>query len=272
MWNSVIVSGFLDCNGILQWEKTNNTHFHIQNNYTNRERRNSSKRNWGFEWSIRNSEKFGKREPTKHPIGRPRKSSILLQPQPIKKKKECDEEHKWNNQHKRKRWLYNKWFTKDLFRSIERVVKGYGRNTNAVNYLKLAFKTPHAPSSYEKLSRISLWNWFDDKGGLRPNFIEASELRHHVKHQKQNLHVLENHLHVRNQLVSKLKKLRKRGQILLLSIIQRILGGMIEAVGPELKDDIPGGFYVSVKWIREFVKFYMNWTFCKGTTVNYSCK
>ena len=71
---------------------------------------------------------------------------------------------------------------------------------------------------------------------------------------------------MRNQLVSKLKKLRKRGQILLLSIIQRILEGMIEAVGPELKDDISGGFYVSVKWIREFIKFYMNWTFCKGTT------
>ena len=36
-----------------------------------------------------------KREsPKKCPIGRSRKSSILLQPQQIKKEKKCDEEHK----------------------------------------------------------------------------------------------------------------------------------------------------------------------------------
>ena len=75
--------------------------------------------------------------------------------------------------------------------------------------MKLAFKTPHAPSPYEKLSTSSLWNWFDDKGDLRPNFKEALELGHHVKHQKQNHHVLENHPHVRDQLVSKLEKLRE---------------------------------------------------------------
>ena len=32
----------------------------------------------------------------------------------------------------------------------------YGRNTDVVNYLKLAFKTPHVPSPYEKLNRASL--------------------------------------------------------------------------------------------------------------------
>jgi len=147
--------------------------------------------------------------PQKRPIGRPRKSSILLQPQQIKKEKEDDEEHKGGNQHKRKRGPYNKWFTKEFFPPIERAVKRFGRNTDVVNYLKLAFKTPHAPSPYEKLSRASLWNWFDDKGDLRPNFKEASDLGHHVKHQKQNFHVLENHPHVRDQLVSKLEKLRE---------------------------------------------------------------
>ena len=42
---------------------------------------------------------------------------------------------------------------------------------------------------------------------------------------------------------------------------------MIEALAPELIDDTPGGFSVSMRWTREFVKFYMNWTFHKGTTV-----
>ena len=45
-----------------------------------------------------------KREsPQKCPIGRHWKSSILLQPQQIKKEKEGDEEHKGDNQYKRKR-------------------------------------------------------------------------------------------------------------------------------------------------------------------------
>ena len=133
--------------------------------------------------------------------------------------------------------------------------------------MKLAFKTPHVPSPYEKLGRASLWNWFDDKGNLRPNFKEALELGYHVKHQKQNLHVLENHPHVRDQLVSELEKLGNGGHTLLLSIVQPILRGMIEALAPELIDDTPGGFSVSMRWTREFVKFYMNWTFHKGTTV-----
>ena len=44
-----------------------------------------------------------KESPQKRPIGRPRKSSILLQPQQIKEEKEADDEHKGGNQHKRKR-------------------------------------------------------------------------------------------------------------------------------------------------------------------------
>ena len=42
---------------------------------------------------------------------------------------------------------------------------------------------------------------------------------------------------------------------------------MIEAITLELIDDTLGGFSVSMKWTTKFVKFYMNWTFRKGTTV-----
>ena len=41
---------------------------------------------------------------------------------------------------------------------------------------------------------------------------------------------------------------------------------MIKAIAHELIDDNPGEFYVSMRWTRDFVKFYMNWTFCKWTT------
>jgi len=40
---------------------------------------------------------------------------------------------------------------------------------------------------------------------------------------------------------------------------------MIEAVAPKLIDDTLRGFFVSMRWTRKFVKFYMNWTFRKGT-------
>ena len=52
----------------------------------------------------------------------------------------------------------------------------------------------------------------------------------------------------------------------MLSIVQLILRGMIKAIAHELIDDNPGEFYVSMRWTRDFVKFYMNWTFCKWTT------
>ena len=68
-----------------------------------------------------------------------------------------------------------------------------------------------------------------------------------MKHQKKNLHILENHLHVRDQLVSKLENLRERCHTLSLSIVQPILRGMIEVVTPELIDDTPGGFSVSMR-------------------------
>ena len=52
----------------------------------------------------------------------------------------------------------------------------------------------------------------------------------------------------------------------MLSIIQPILRGMIEAIAPKLIDDTLGGFSLSMRWTGESVKFYVNWTFRKGTT------
>ena len=66
--------------------------------------------------------------------------------------------------------------------------------------------------------------------------------------------------------MSKLEKLREKSHTFFLSIVQLVLRGMIEAVAPELIDDTLAGFYVLMRWTREFLKFYINWTFRKGTT------
>ena len=158
------------------------------------------------------------------------------------------------------------WFTVDLFPPIQEAVKRYGRTQAAIHYLEIAFRTPGGPSPYKKLGRSSLYDWFDEKGELQANYKETKNLGHHPKKQDQNLPILENYSHVRDQFVSKLQKMRKAGQTLLISIVQPILRGMFEALAPQLLDDRPGGFIVSRQWTNEFMKVYINWTIRKGTT------
>jgi hypothetical protein len=61
--------------------------------------------------------------------------------------------------------------------------------------------------------------------------------------------------------------MREVGQILLISIVQPILRGMLEALAPELLDDRLGGFTVSRQWTNKFIKVYINWTIRKCTIV-----
>ena len=103
---------------------------YIQNNHTRRERERESEVVIAKESEVLNEaaeiyKNLKKKKPQKCPIGCPRKSSILLQPQQIEKEKEDDEEHKEGNQHKRKIEPYNKWFIKEPIPPTERVVKKY---------------------------------------------------------------------------------------------------------------------------------------------------
>ena len=63
--------------------------------------------------------------------------------------------------------------------------------------------------------------------------------------QDQNMPILEYYPQIRDELVSKLQRMREAGQILLISIVQPILKGMIEALAPHLLNDRPRGFKVS---------------------------
>ena len=48
--------------------------------------------------------------------------------------------------------------------------------------------------------------------------------------QDQNMPILENYPQIRDEFVSKLQRMREAGQTLLISIVQPILKGMIEAL------------------------------------------
>ena len=90
-----------------------------------------------------------------------------------------------------------------------------------------------------------MYDWFDEKRELQANYKEAANLGHHPKTKDQNLPILDNYPHVRDELVSKLQKMREAGQTLLISIVQPILRGMFEALAPQLLDDRPRSFTVS---------------------------
>ena len=132
--------------------------------------------------------------------------------------------------------------------------------------MKIAFRIFGISSLYQKLGRSSLYDWFDKRGESQVNCKEIANLRHHPKKQDQNLPILKNYSHVRDQLVSKLQKIREVGQILFISIVQLILRGMFEALAPQLHDDRPGGFTVSRQWTNKLMKVYIDWTIKKCIT------
>ena len=131
--------------------------------------------------------------------------------------------------------------------------------------MKIAFRIFGVSSLYQKLGRSSLYDWFDKRGESQVNCKEIANLGHHPKKQDQNLPILDNYSHVRDQLISKLQKIREVGQILFISIVQLILRGMFEALAHQLHDDRPGGFTVSRQWTNKLMKVYIDWTIKKGT-------
>jgi hypothetical protein len=64
-----------------------------------------------------------------------------------------------------------------------------------------------------------------------------------------------------------LQKMRSVGQPLFTSMVQPILRGMIESLVPKNLCNGHGGFVFTSEWTRQFLKHYMNWSFCMATIV-----
>jgi hypothetical protein len=52
-------------------------------------------------------------------------------------------------------------------------VKKHDNNSQAMHFLKIAYKKLKVTSPYEKLGRASLWDWCKPHGDLKPNYIHA---------------------------------------------------------------------------------------------------
>jgi hypothetical protein len=53
------------------------------------------------------------------------------------------------------------------------IVKKLVNNSQALHFLKIAYRKPKFPSPYEKLGRASLWDWFTPHNDLKLNYIHA---------------------------------------------------------------------------------------------------
>jgi hypothetical protein len=49
------------------------------------------------------------------------------------------------------------------------IVKKHGNNSQALHFLKIAYRKLRVPSPCEKLVKASLWDWFTPHGDLKPN-------------------------------------------------------------------------------------------------------
>jgi hypothetical protein len=88
-----------------------------------------------------------------------------------------------------------------------------------------------------------------------------------VRHLKQHLPILEEYFTLQNELVTMLQKMRSARQPLSTYVVQPILRGMIESLDLEILCNGHGGFVVIREWTKQFLKHYMNWSFCMPTTI-----
>jgi hypothetical protein len=75
-----------------------------------------------------------------------------------------------------------------------------------------------------------------------------------VKTPKQNLPKLEKYLEFHDEIVHVLQKVKEAGQLLSIRIVQPILKGIIQSFVPQLIRPKHGGFNVTRKWSRQFMK------------------
>jgi len=88
-----------------------------------------------------------------------------------------------------------------------------------------------------------------------------------MKNPKQNMPKLEEHPTLKDEMVCILQKMKKIGQPLSISIVQPILKGMIQSITLEFIRPRCGGFIVTRKWFKQFMKQYMSWTYHVATTI-----
>jgi hypothetical protein len=92
------------------------------------------------------------------------------------------------------------------------IKKVHGNKTNALHFLKIAYKKLGCFNPCEKLGRFNLYDWFIDRKEVEAEYAHLAKLGTRVQTRKYNLLILENYLVFRNSMVAMLQKTREGGQ------------------------------------------------------------
>ncbi len=80
---------------------------------------------------------------------------------------------------------YIKWFQQDLWPPIMVAIKKYhGNKSNALHFLKIAYKKLGCSSPYEKLGRSNLYDWFINRKEVKAIYAHLAKLSTRVQTMK----------------------------------------------------------------------------------------
>jgi hypothetical protein len=140
-------------------------------------------------------------------------------------------------------------------------MKKHGDLIGAFHYLKTFHrKLGEASGPYEKLIKGSLYEWFARRGELKPHVKIIVEKRTTSTVIEKQFSILETIPELKDELITLLKNMHVVKQGLFAPIVQLIIKGIFESRAPELLKDFTkqGGFKVSLKWTKNFMKYHLN--------------
>ncbi len=105
------------------------------------------------------------------------------------------------------------------------------------------------------------------QGSFEKELHSCNSLWHIYKIYKYNSPILEYYYAIMNALVTRLQKMHEVGQPLSTCIVQPILRRIVEGIALEVPCGDFDQFFITRKWIYQFVKQYMNWSFWKWINV-----
>jgi hypothetical protein len=87
-------------------------------------------------------------------------------------------------------------------------MKRYGNNKSTLIFLQIVYRSLGIPSPYTKFIKGIIWEWFTKDGVLKKDYIQVVEHGIVVKNPKQNMHELEKHPKLTNEMVHILQKMK----------------------------------------------------------------
>jgi hypothetical protein len=136
------------------------------------------------------------------------------------------------------RGSYKNWFTPSLWPPIFKAMQQARNITNALMYLRSAYRQPGSlHSSYDYIARSTMYEWFYPNGDFKENYKRCVELGTYFDKASQHCLILGVYPVLRDEICNVLRKQRTGGQPLSIVIIQPFMKALIQKREPQLLED-----------------------------------